>query len=287
MLTSIYTILKDSLKLFFAQRALRLAAALAFYTLLSLSPLLIVAVGAIDMFFDDAAVRVQLTNMAKAELPENIEETVVSLIESAGTSTKGGLAATVISILIAVLAASNVFYQLQDILNRLWDIDRNEKPWLQTIREHAFSFVMVLGFGVLLMIVMIIQAALATIANILPHIFQQFNWVPIASTISGILLMALLFGLIFRILPDTEVSWRDALKGGLLTAVLFPVGLWGVVWYLGKTTAGAAYGIAGSLLVTLLVIYYLSIIFLFGAAVTRNIALADSTTALVREDCTS
>ena len=286
MLISIYTIFKDSLKLFFAQRASRLAAALAFYALLSLSPLLIVAVGAIDIFFDDDDVRIQLINMAKEELPEGVEETVVPLIEGAGRSTKGGLAATV-SIVIAIFAASNVFNHLQDILNRLWGIDRNKKPLLQTIRERVFSFGMVLGFGVLLVIVMVLQAALVTIVNVLPHIFQQFNWVPIASTILGISLMALLFGLIFWILPDAEVAWWDAFEGGLVTAVLFRVGLWGVTWYIGQTAAGAAYGVAGSLLVTLLVIYYLSIIFLFGAAVTRNIALADSTTTLVREDCTS
>ena len=137
---------------------------------------------------------------------------------------------------------------------------------------------MVFGFGFLLILVMIAQAALAAVTNTLPDVFLQFNWVPIASTILSVILMSLLFGLIFRILPDTEVAWRDALEGGLVTAVLFRVGLWGITWYIGQSSAGAAYGVAGSLLVTLLVIYYISMIFLFGAAVTRNISLVDTST---------
>ena len=275
MLTKSFQIIRSAYNLFSAQRASRLAAALAFYALISLSPLLIVAVGAIDIFFDDEDMREQLIEITEAELPKSVADTIVPIIDGAGESRGGGLAA-VFGVLVTILGASNVFNQLQDILNRLWDIDRPKKPLLQTIRERALAFAMVFGFGFLLIVVMIAQAALAALINTLPDIFLQFNWVPLASTLLSILLMALLFALIFRVLPDTEVGWRDALLGGAVTALLFRVGLWGITLYIRQSSAGAAYGVAGSLLVTLLIIYYTSMIFLFGAAVTRNISLTDT-----------
>ena len=274
MLSRLYSLLRDSYALFQAQRAPRLAAALAFYALISLSPLVVVAMGVLDLIFDDETARLELIALISRQLPASVADTIVPIIESAGRSTSGGLAAFV-GVLILIAGASNVFNQLQDILNRLWGIEQPQKPIWRTLKERALAFVMVLGFGLLLVLVMIGQTALSALASALPETFFRFNWVPFVSAVLGLVLMTLLFGLIFRILPNAVIPWQDAFIGGMATALLFRLGLWAVSWYVGRSSAGSAYGVAGSLLVTLLVIYYVSMIFLFGAALTRILGLGN------------
>ena len=219
MFHQLLTLLRDSFALFNAQRASRLAAALAFYALISLSPLLVVAVGAADLIFDDAEARQQLTAVAEEQLPDSIAVTVVPIIEGAGESQSGGLAA-VFGLVAVLLGASNVFNQLQDILNRLWGIEKRKKPFWQTVRERALAFAMVFGFGILLVLTLIGQTILTAVAKALPDTFLQLNWLPLAGFLAGLLLTTLLFAIIFRILPDAAIPWRDALVGGLATALL-------------------------------------------------------------------
>ena len=272
MINQLVSLLRDSYELYQAQRAPRLAAALAFYALISLSPLLVVAMGVLDLIFDDETARLELIALISRQLPISVVETIVPLVESAGRSTSGGLAAF-LGILALVVGASNVFNQLQDILNRLWGIEQQQKPLWRTLKERAFAFIMVFGFGLLLVLVMTGQAMLSALASALPETFFRLNWLPFLTAVLGLVLMTLLFGLIFRILPNAVIPWQDALIGGMVTALLFRLGLWGVSWYVSQSSAGSAYGVAGSLLVTLLVIYYVSMIFLFGAALTRILGL--------------
>ncbi len=250
-----------------------LAAAIAYRTLFSMAPLLIISVAVAGWVFGERAVAGELA--AQIENVVGLEAAVLvqSLISSASRGSTG-LAAT-LSVGLLFLGASGLFGQVKTAINLIWEItpppaENGVKSVLAVIWARLVAFLMVALIGFLLLLTIALNTALATLDAYLLNLWPGLGGV--LSSLDYLLLMgvtAVLFALIFKILPDTDMAWRDVALGAVVTAVLFGLGEYLIGLYLGHTSAGSAYGAAGSLVVTLLWVYYSAQIFLFGAEFTQ------------------
>ncbi|MDQ6623860.1 MAG: YihY/virulence factor BrkB family protein [Verrucomicrobiota bacterium] len=253
-------------------KAPQLGAALSYYTVFSLAPLVLVLLAIIGMIFrkDPSGAWNKITEQMSYVLdPSGVQ--VVQEIAKTAAKPSASLLATIIGIALALFGASGVFGQLQDALNTIWGV--KAKPggaiWA-FIRVRFLSFAMVGGICFLLLVSLAIEALLKAFS----HYVQQAlpGGLAIALTIYLVFDLAvviLLFGMMFKYLPDVEVRWRDVIVGAAMTAILFLIGKWAMGLYLGSGAAGSAYGAASSLVTLLLWIYYSSQILLFGAEFTQ------------------
>ena len=273
----VWKTLLRAIEVFSEKRAFQASAALAFYTLFSMAPLLIIVISLTGIFFGDQAVRgevaAQLEGMIGADAAELVQEAVRrSRIEQAG------IWPTLLGITAVVFGATTVFAQLRSSLNYFWDVrakpSRNDV--LNFFLTRLVSFGMVLTIGFLLLTSFLISIALATIMEFadglipLPPLL-----VTIADTGVSLLIMTLLFGMIYRVLPDVRLSWSNVARGSVLTAVLFMVGQWLISMYLTRAGPASAYGAAGSLVIVLMWVYYSSLILHFGTAITRALLMRE------------
>ena len=264
------SLLKETVKEFLDDKAMRLSAALAYYSVFSLAPLLIIAISIAGMIFGEDAAR----GAIEAELTDSIGRKAASAVEDMVSNAYmegGSWIMTLVGVVILLITASGVFAQLKDAMNTVWDI--KVKPGggvkgLVKARLLALSMVLVIGF--LLLISLIASAASAAaikwIGNALPipgFIFQ------IVTFLISLGLVTVLFGMIFKILPDAEVEWRDVWSGAFITSVLFSIGKLLLGIYLGREGAASAYGAAGSLILLLSWVYYSANILLLGAEFTQ------------------
>lgn len=257
--------------------AQRLAAALAFYTILSLAPLVVLLVAVVSLVFRSSAAESHLLGQVQTIVGEQGADAVRSLLEHAQKPTSGAIA-SIVSAFTLLLGASGVFGELRSALNTMWDVKHSPANGLYaTIKERFFSFAMVLAIGFLLMVSMVISVALATLGkfftDLLPLPEAALSAINFAVSLLGI---AALFGLIFKYVPETKIAWKDVWLGALATAVMFTIGKYFIGLYLGKAAVGSAYGAAGSLIAVLVWVYYSANIFLFGAELTHVLATHDA-----------
>jgi membrane protein len=172
-----------------------------------------------------------------------------------------------------LVTASGVFSEMQAALNRIWEADADGQPLLSIVRARAASLGLVAALGFLMMASLAASAGLSALGNYLgSHTEFAPLLLSLLNTVISLLLFTLLFAAIFKVLPDTEIAWRDVVVGAMTTAVLFTAGKSLIGWYLGTTAASSGYGAAGALILILLWIYYSAQIFLFGAEIARAIA---------------
>ena len=255
-------------------KAAQMGAALAFYSVLSLAPLVVIALSIVALFFDADAAGAQFMTQIESMVGAEGAKAIGGMLESAEhQETTGGLAA-VLGIATLLFGASGVFGQLQEAMNTIWDVPAKKGGGIWgMIRSRFLSFAMVLGTGFLLLVSLLLSALIANVGQ------QVGRWWPgleaishLANEVATFLVITLLFAMMFKLLPDAKVAWRDVWVGALLTAVLFTVGKLLIGLYLGKSAVGSAYGAAGSLVVLLVWIYYSSQILFFGAELTHAIA---------------
>lgn len=250
--------------------ASRLAASLAYYTVFSIPPLLILfLVIAGQIYGDQAALRDQLTSQISGLVGPEGADAIESILENADNPS-GTIIATVVSFATLIFGASGVFAQLHDTLNKIWNVEIKESNLIETVKERFFSFTMVLGVGFLLLVSLVISSGLAAfndvVSNAMPSLIllaQIINFVVSFGVVT------LLFALIFKIIPDAEIAWNDVWVGAVATALLFTIGKWGIGLYLGNSAPSSTYGAAGSLIVILLWVYYSAQILFFGAEFTQ------------------
>ena len=248
----------------------QLSAALAYYSIFSLAPLLVIAVAVAGAVLGPDAVSGQLRDQLRGTMGPTAAEAVQSMVQSAykpGASTW----ATIIGVGTLILGASSVFGQLKDALNTIWDVPTPEgRGVMGFLRDRvvSFGFVLVVGF------LLLASLALTTTAAVMWDAVSR--WIPGGKTlltVIGILLSmgisSCLFAAIYRWLPDLHIAWKHAWKGAMFTAALFEMGKIGLGIYLGREGASSSYGAAGAVILVLLWIYYTSIIFLTGATFTR------------------
>jgi len=248
----------------------RLAAALSFYSLLSLAPLVILSIAMASLAFGRSAAEDAIVNEVHEVMGAEGARTVETVIEYGKAPHFGGVASA-IGIVILLLGASSVFGELQSALNKIWETKPpSDTGMFVLIKSRLISFALVLGFGFLLLVSLVFSAALAAFDRFfsahlsLPSAFLNATDAVVSS--GGIFL---LISLILRYVPDVPLRWRDVWQGALVTTFLFMAGKALLGLYLGKAAVGSAYGAAGSLIVVILWVYYSAMIFYFGAEFTR------------------
>jgi membrane protein len=268
-----WEILKETAQSFVEDRAMRLSAALAYYSIFSLAPLLLLAAGVAGLVFGHDAVRReverQLTELTGAQTAHALQ-TMMEAWQKSGSGM-----ATVFSIVALVLGASGVFGQLQDALNAIWRVKAKpgRSAW-RFVRDRFLSLAMVLGTGFLLLVSLILTTLLNAFAGRVGTVLPIPESVAHAlnSTLSFVVI-SLLFAMIFKFLPDVKVAWRNVWIGAIGTALLFTGGKELLGLYLGREGTVSAYGAAGSIVVIVLWVYYASLILFWGAEFVRVFAL--------------
>ncbi len=266
----IWSMIKETVSDWLDDGASRLAAALAYYSLLSLAPLLVITIAIAGFFFGYDAARGKVAGELGAVVGVQAAAGIQSVVASAH-SPASGIVSTCIGVVTLFVGASGVFGELQASLNAIWEVKR--KPgrgvWGE-VRERFLSFTMVLGVAFLLLVSLVLNAILSAVGarftEALPGgevVWQAFNFVFSLSVITG------LFALIFKFVPDAEVRWRDVWLGAAVTAALFTIGKVLLGLYLGKAAIGSAYGAAGSLIALVVWVYYAAQILLLGAEFTQ------------------
>jgi membrane protein len=264
----VWRLLRDTAWGWYEDRAQRLGAALAFYTLFAIAPGLVILIPLTGVFLGPQAAQGHIVEQIEALIgrpgAEAVEATIVSAREA-------GAGVTVIAVITLVFGIWSVFGELQDALNTIWGVTpRPGRGWLAVLRERFWSFTLVVGIGFLLLVSLALSAWLAALsgffAYLLPAPALVLEAVNFAISFSVI---TFLFAMIFKVLPDVHVAWRDVWLGAALTSLLFALGKVVIGLYLGRATIGSAYGAAGSLVVILLWVYYSAQILFFGAEFTK------------------
>ncbi|MEP6935761.1 MAG: YihY/virulence factor BrkB family protein, partial [Nitrospirota bacterium] len=258
-----------------ADHAQGLGAALAFYSIFSLAPLLLIVIAIAGLVFGQQAAQGQIIGQIQALVGEDSAKAIQSMMEEARKPATG-IIATVLAVVLLLLGATGVFAQLQEALNTIWRVE--EKPgegiW-HVLKNRFISLLAVLGTGFLLLISLVISAGLSAIGTTLEYflpipglLLQVINF------FVSIAIVTLLFAMIYKLLPDASIQWRDVWIGAIITSLLFTIGKFLIGFYLSKSNVGIAYGAAGSFVVILIWVYYSSQIFLFGAEFTAVYAHA-------------
>lgn len=251
-------------------KAPRLAASLALYTLMSLAPLLILAVSVAGLVFGEEAARGQIAHQLSGVLGSSSANAVQSLLANAKTPSSGILG-TIVGLALALFGASGVFGELQGTLNAIWDVDTKPGRGIKGfLRDRFFSFTLVLGVAFLLLVSLAVSALLAAVGAYFAHTLPggEAVWQVINFVISlGV--ATLLFATIYKVVPDIQIHWRDVWVGALVTAALFTLGKFGIAMYVGRSTVASPFGAAGSVVALVVWVYYSAQILFFGAELTQ------------------
>jgi membrane protein len=250
--------------------ATSMGAALAYYTLFSLAPLLLIVVSVAGLAFGQEAARGEIQVQLDTLMGPGSAGAVQSLLASVHEPAKGWLA-TVVGLVLLVAGASSVFGEIQSALDRIWRVPvvRSKRGWLAPVRSRLLSFGMILVLGFLLTVSLLASAVLAALGRGLDPLLGDWHWiVHFGNGVGGLALAAVVFALIFKLMPRVHVKWTDVWIGALFTAVLFTLGKTLIGWYIGRSGVVSGFGAAGSLVVVLLWVYYSAQILLVGAEFT-------------------
>ena len=267
-----FGLLKQTFSEWLEDKAPQLGAALAYYTVFSLAPLVLVLLAIVGLIFhnDPGGVWNKITEQMSYFLDKSAVEIVQNIAQKAAQPNKS-LLATIIGILLALFGASGVFGQLQDALNTIWGV--KAKPGggvLSFLRSRFLSFAMVAGVCFLLLVSLTLESMLKGFSHYIQRALPGGIVIAMAVYwIFDLAIVILLFAIIFKFLPDAKIQWRDVWIGAAMTAIFFAIGKWALGLYLGSGSAASAYGAASSLITLLLWVYYSSQILLFGAEFTQ------------------
>jgi membrane protein len=257
-----------------ADRAASKGAALAFYTLFSIAPILVLVIAVAGYFFGREAATGQLFHQIQGLVGQQSAEAIQAVLKGASNK-EDGLLATIVATALLLFGATTAFAELKDSLDEIWGIPppKGAGFW-DFLRTRLLSFGLVLALGFLLLVSLVISAALAVLENYLGGIWKDatvlMSWV--ASAIS-FLVITVLFGVIYKMLPRIRLAWRDVVTGALGTAAMFTLGKFAIGAYIGNSGVADSFGAAGSLVALLLWVYYSAQVFFFGAEFTRQYAL--------------
>ncbi len=262
--------IKQSFAEFSSDKVPRLSAALAFYTMLSLAPLMIILMKIVSLFMKDKA-RSTVEHYVTSVSSEKTAQAIQAIFDQDAAQPSRGALASIVSLIILLVSASGVFGELQTSMNEIFDVQpRPNRGIMGTIKDRFFSMTLVLGVAFLLIVSLVISTILTGISHrLMPG--ASFLWQAV-TFIVDIAIISALFALIFKYLPDIEIDWKPVWVGAIATAVLFTVGKFLLAWYLGKGSTVSAYGAMGSLVALLLWVYYSSMIVFFGAELTQAYA---------------
>ncbi len=287
------TVFLSAAKSWNADNAFKHSAAVSFYTLFSLAPITIIAVTVAGIVFGKEAAAAGLQSQVAA-LAGPASAELVQAVAKASETERTSVISTVIGVALLLFGATTVFGQLQDSFNKIWGVRTkpSKSGWLVLIVQRLLSLAMVLTIGFLLLVSLILTTTLTTlIGQVGGELPGSAAVLKIADTGIGLIVITVLFALLFKVLPDVRVRWRDVWLGAGLTAVLFTIGRYLIALYLGHSTVASIYGAAGSLVALLIWVYYSCAILFFGVEFTRAYRAAHrlkvvpkETAVIVREE---
>ncbi|HUR82243.1 MAG TPA: YihY/virulence factor BrkB family protein [Thermoanaerobaculia bacterium] len=262
-------VFKDTFKEFGEDKVPRLGAALAYYTIFSIGPLLLIAVAMAGIFLGDEAAQGKISAELGKVFGSQMSESLEQMIQAAAKP-KTGTLATVVGVITLMLGASGVFGQLKDALNTIWNVEKKKAAGIMGfVKVRFLSMAMVLGIGFLLLITLVLDAVISAMGGYVSKFVGGEAAAHILELGLSFVIAVVLFACIFRILPDLRIAWHDVWFGAIFTAILFVLGKWGLGVYLGKAAPGSAYGAAGSLVILLIWVYWSAQILFFGAEFTQ------------------
>jgi membrane protein len=246
------------------------AAAIAYYTVFSLAPILVIALAIAGLFFAPGQVHDAMLGQFSGMIGEDAAKGIADLVANAGQSSQRGVIATLIAAGTLVIGAIGSFVQIQDSLNHIWKAPSRSDGIGQIIRRRLLSFGLVLTVGFLLLVSLLLSTLLSAASHALGT--QLTPILSVASSAVSLLVTSALFAAIFKVLPDRAIDWKDVIEASVLTSVLFTIGKEVIGLYIGKTGVASSYGAAGSLAIVLVWVFYSSLILLFGAEFASVVA---------------
>jgi membrane protein len=278
---TLWNITKQSFSDFFEDRILKLSAALAYYTIFSLPGLLIIIIWFSDIFYGHDAVEGtvygQIASLVGKDAALQIQQTIRSAVASGQSKF-----AAIIGLITLIIGATSIFGEIQDSINLIWRLKSKPKKgmgWLKLIINRLLSFSIILSLGFLLLVSLILNSLMDFFISRLTQTFPDIQVIVayIFNLVLSFIITSLLFGLIFKVLPDARIKWRHVRAGAFTTAMLFMIGKFLIGLYLGQSKMSSVYGAAGSIIVVLVWVYYSAIILYFGAVFTRAYAMHTGT----------
>jgi len=271
-LCELLSILKDAASDWVDDGAMRLSSSLAYYAIFSLAPLLVILISMAGLVFGEEAARGELSHQIATLAGRAAGEAIQSAVQSSAARKATGVLATILSTALLLFGASTVFAELKDSLNTIWGVVvKPGRPLFTLLRDRFFSFSIVLAIGFLLLISLVISVLLAALARYMsgrfqlpPAVWQAWDFVISFAVVSG------LFAMIFKLLPNVRLRWRDVWLGAVATSLLFTLGKLVIGYYLATSSIASSFGAAGSVVIVLAWIYYSACILFFGAEITKG-----------------
>jgi len=265
----IWHLARDTVAAFIEDNALSRGAAIAFYTVISIAPVLVIVVAIAGLVFGEDAARHAISGQISGLMGTQAADVLQAAIAGADNR-QSGILATVLGLITLTIAASGVFGEMQATLNVIWKVHPKGGTLSQLIRSRTASLGLVAVLGFLLMVSLVVSALLAALTDII-NSYLPFGAAILAALnfVISFAMVAVLFGAIYKILPDHKLQWRDVIIGAVATSALFEVGKSLIGFYIGRMAISSSYGAAGAVLVVLLWIYYSAQIFLLGAEFTK------------------
>lgn len=268
------TLLKDTFRGFNDDNVFKLSGSLAYFTVFSIGPMLIVIIFFADLFYGREAVEGTVYGQIKGFVGAPAAEQIQQIIKSATLSGKSTITA-IVGFLTLLVGATTVFAEIQDSVNIIWNLKAKPKNgWLKIVLNRLISFSVVVGLGFILLVSLIINGLIEGLMDRLQARFPDLTViiVYIINLLITFIVITGLFTVIFKVLPDAKIKWKDVMVGAMTTAILFMLGKFGITFYIGSTNVGTTYGAAGSFVVLLVWVYYSSLILYFGAEFTKAYA---------------
>jgi len=274
-LRGIWKILKDTFKGFSEHKITKLSGSLAYYTVFSMGPLLVMIIFLCGIFLEREAVEGEVFSVLRGFVGQDTAIQLQEIIKNASLTGKSK-AAAIIGGITLLIGATTVFGEIQDSINSIWGLKaKPRKGWLKMLLNRFLSFSVIVSLGFLLLVSLVVSGIIEGISNGLRARYPDVTVVVfyIINLLLTMVISAIIFAVIFKVLPDARIRWRDVAAGSLVTAVLFMLGKFGISLYISQTQVGSTYGAAGSLVILIVWIYYSSIILYLGAEFTKAYAV--------------
>lgn len=271
----LWQVLKASFAGFGEDKVLKLSGSLAYYTVFSMGPLLIVVIYLCSIFFGREAIEGTIYSQIEGFVGKDTAIQLQQIIKNASLTGKSNVAA-VIGFITLLIGATTVFAEIQESINMIWGLKpKPKRGWLKMLQNRLLSFSVIVGLGFLLLVSLSVSAIIEGMSSKLQQAFPEVAVIVfyIINLLITLTVITILFIAIFTVLPDAKIKWRDVVAGAITTAVLFMLGKFAISFYISQSNVGSTYGTAGSLVVLLLWIYYSSIILYFGAEFTKAYAV--------------
>lgn len=272
----IWEVLKQSFSGFSDHKVTKLSGSLAYYTVFSMAPLLVVIISLCGIFLGQEAAQGKIYAQLDGFMGKDTAMQLQDLVKKAAIGNKDKVA-FVIGIITLVIGSTTVFSDIQESINTIWGLKpKPKRGWLKMLQNRFLSFSVIISLGFILLVSLGVNAILDGFSQHLQERYKEVSVILfyVLNQVVTLVVISLIFGVIFRVLPDAIIKWRDVLLGSVVTALLFMLGKFAISLYIGQSNIGSTYGAAGSLVVLLLWTYYSSIILYFGAEFTKAYAVA-------------